>query len=152
MYRMEDDEVDQVTPVVEKPKRKSTKGQPRTPAQQEAFKKALTILKERREMKVKDEKERYEKANADEKARIEKEKFEKAKTHKKKLPPAPSYVTTGDLEKFKMDILNAIPKFEAPKVEIKKPIEPPTPKHVVKSVVAEKPLTGHDLLDKLFFN
>ena len=153
MNRMEDDEVDQVTPVVEKPKRKSTKGQPRTPAQQEAFKKALTILKERREMKATDEKTRYEKASADEKARIEKEKFEKAKNHKKKLPPAPSYVTTGDLEKFKMDILSAIPKFEPPKpVEIIKPVEPPTVKKPVVKEVVQKQLTGHDLLDKLFFS
>lgn len=147
-----DDEVDQM------PKqRKSTKGKPRTPAQQEAFSKALQILKEKREMKKKDETERYEKASAEEKAKIEKEKYEKAKNHKKKLPPAPSYITTTDLEKFKLDILNAIPKHE-PKseskivekpVKIEQPIvDIPTPK----KQIAQKPLTGHDLLDKLFFS
>lgn len=146
-----DDEADQV--IVQPKQRKSTKGRPRTPAQQEAFSKALQILKEKREMKKNDEKERYEKASAEEKAKIEKEKFEKAKNHKKKLPPAPSYVTTGDLEKFKLDILNALPKsVPEPKPEVKPQPKPkpvvdiPTPK------VVQKPLTGHDLLDKLFFS
>ena len=47
-----------------------------------------------------------------------------------------------------MDILSAIPKFEPPKpVEIVKPVDK---KPVVREVV-QKPLTGHDLLDKLFF-
>lgn len=149
-----DDEVDQVAPIQEeKKKRKSTKGQPRTPAQQEAFKKALTILKERREMKVRDEKEQFEKADAIQKAQLEKEKFEKAKNHRKKLPPAPSYVTTGDLERFKKDILGALtPKTEVVKpVEIVKPVEPPTIKKPIVEKVIQKPLTGHDLIDKLFF-
>ncbi len=148
-----DDEVDQGTQVVEKPKRKSTKGTPRTPAQQEAFKKALSILKQRREMKAQDEQQTYEKADTLEKARIEKEKFEKAKNHKKKLPPAPSYVTTGDLERFKMDLLTAMqpPKVVEKPVEIVKPSEPPTVKKAVVREIVQKPLTGHDLLDKLFF-
>lgn len=147
-----DDEVDQM--VAQPKQRKSTKGRPRTPAQQEAFSKALAILKEKREMRKKDETERFEKATAEEKERIAKEKFEKAKNHKKKLPPAPSYVTTGDLEKFKLDILNALPKHVEPvKVVEQKPIvEAPTPKKAPVEKVVQKPLTGHDLLDKLFFS
>ena len=149
-----DDEADQV--VDTKPiKTKKV----RTPAQQEAFSKALSVLKEKREMKAKEDKERYEKASIVEKEQIAKEKYEKAKSHKKKLPPAPSYVTTGDLEKFKMDILSAIPK-----VEVNKPVEPvktpivkaepiKKPEPIMKKeVVIQKPLTGHELLDKLFFS
>lgn len=146
-----DDEVDQV---IQPKQRKSTKGRPRTPAQQEAFSKALSVLKERREMKKKDETERYEKASAEEKERIAKEKFEKAKNHKKKLPPAPSYVTTGDLEKFKLDILNAIPKHESKVVEPVKVVAEPKPVVDIptpKKQIVQKPLTGHELLDKLFF-
>ena len=159
-----DDEADQIeTPPVQEPPKKYAKGKgkERTPAQKEAFAKALSILKEKREAKAKDEKDRYEKASQEEKARIEKEKYEKAKNHKKRLPPAPSYVTTSDLEKFKNDLLNAIPKYEAPKpVETpkpvkKEPVEAPVepvvaPKRKVEPV-ATKPLTGHDLIDKLFF-
>lgn len=147
-----DDEVDQV--VDTKPV-KSKKA--RTPAQQEAFSKALSVLKEKREMKAREEKERYEKATVIEKEQLAKEKYEKAKSHKKKLPPAPSYVTTGDLEKFKMDILSAIPKHEPKPVEVKtqpvrvEPVRKPEPV-VKKEPVVQKSLTGHELLDKLFFS
>lgn len=160
-----DDDVDQVVAPppapVDEPKKKVKKE--RTPAQKEAFSKALSILKEKREAKAKDDKERYEKATQEEKERIAKEKYEKAKSHKKKLPPAPSYVTTGDLEKFKNDLLSAIPRYEPPKPEMEKPkkveiVEPikknDTP--IVPKVSVEKPvqkqLTGHELLDKLFFS
>lgn len=145
-----DDEVDQV--VDTKPVKKTKKV--RSAAQQESFKKALQVLKERREGKKKEEEEKFEKANELEKEQIKKEKYEKAKNHRKKLPPAPSYVTTGDLEKFKLDLLSAIPKpvepvkVEPVKVEkVQRVVEPPTPKKVV-----QKTLTGHDLLDKLFFS
>lgn len=145
-----DDEVDQV---VEKPvKTKKV----RTVAQQEAFKKALTVLKEKRESVKTVEKEKFEKATAVEKEQFEKEKYEKAKSHKKKLPPAPSYVTTGDLEKFKMDLLNAMPKHETPKPVKSEPIKVESVKKpepvVKKEPVVSKTLTGHDLLDKLFFS
>lgn len=159
-----DDEIDQVeepvmTEKVSQPKQKVKRE--RTPAQKEAFSKALAILKEKREAKAKEEKERYEKATQEEKERIKKEKYEKAKNHKKKLPPAPSYVTTGDLEKFKLDILNAIPKYEKPE-PVKEPKPEPVkidnkpepiivPKKKAEPIV-QKPLTGHDLLDKLFFS
>lgn len=167
-----DDEVDQVNGALppapnplERKKRKSTKGQERTPAQKESFQKALTILKEKREAKTREEKERFEKATAEEKARLEKEKYEKAKNHKKKLPPAPSYVTMSDLERFKTDLLSAIRPVETmdrdkvekvEKVEKSKPIakdpEPPTIKQPIVSMKTQKPLTGHDLIDKLFFS
>lgn len=159
MVNDSDDEADQVadTPPTPEPKKKTKKE--RTPAQQESFKKALQILKEKREMKKKDDDERYEKADSEEKARLEKEKFEKAKNHKKKLPPAPSYVTTVDLERFKNDILSAIPRSEPvkPDVKPKKEVvkEEPAPVVVEKKVIAPAPakvLTGHDLLDKLFFS
>lgn len=159
-----DDEVDQIAPApapVEEPKKKTKKE--RTPAQKEAFSKALSILKEKREAKAKEDKERYEKATQEEKDRIAKEKYEKAKNHKKKLPPAPSYVTTGDLEKFKTDLLSAIPRYEPPKPVEEKPkkveIEEPVKKRdtpIVQKPIVEKPiqkqLTGHELLDKLFFS
>ena len=162
---LSDDEQDQIeSPPAQEPKKKYAKGKgkERTPAQKEAFAKALNILKEKREAKVKEEKERYEKADAEQKAQIEKEKYEKAKNHKKRLPPAPSYVTTGDLEKFKKDLLGALKPVETPK-----PIEPPKPvKKEPEPVVAEpvvvqkrkpepvvqKQLTGHELIDKLFFS
>jgi hypothetical protein len=151
-----DDEADQVeepvtvtAPVKEKKAKKE-----RTPAQKEAFSKALSILKEKRESTKKAEQEKYAKATAVEKELIEKEKYEKAKNHKKKLPPAPSYVTTGDLERFKSDILNALPKHTPePKPEPVKvePVKKPEPV-VKKEPIVQKTLTGHELLDKLFFS
>lgn len=150
-----DDEIDQVeekpmTQVAPKVKKE------RTPAQKESFAKAMAILKEKREAVKTVEKEKYEKADALEKDRLEKEKYEKAKNHKKKLPPAPSYVTTGDLEKFKTDLLNALPRSQ-PVESVKPHVEPVKPEPVVKPVIKKEPiapkqLTGHDLLDKLFFS
>ena len=177
----DDDEEDQLeTPVAPPVKTKRSKEkQQRTPAQQEAFKKALAVLKEKRESKAREEKEKFEKASAEEKERIQREKFEKARNHRKKLPPAPSYITTaefgGALERFKTDLLSAIPKALAPApvaVQEEKPQREEKPKPQVKKVVVEEPeevappkvvkpkaepkpakqLTGHELLDKLFFN
>ena len=137
--------------------RKSTKGQERTPAQKEATAKALAVLKERRGAKQTEDKERLEKASEAEKQRILAEKYEKQKQQRKKLPPAPSYVTLGDLETFKKDILGALPKEVYKAVEVvkepKKPkaIEAPAP--VIKERVVEKPihLSGSALLDELLF-
>lgn len=153
----DDDEIDQVVEKIAPVKVKKE----RTPAQKEAFSKALSILKEKREAVKTVEKETFEKADAAEKDRIAKEKFEKAKNHKKKLPPVPSYVTVGDLEKFKMDLLSAFPKSEPksePKPEPVK-VEPVRVEPVVKAEpiikkqpIVQKTLTGHDLLDKLFFS
>ena len=141
-----DDESDQVAvPVMTEPAPKVKKE--RTPAQKEAFAKAMAILKEKREGKANEEKERFEKADAVEKDRLAKEKFEKAKNHKKKLPPVPSYVTTGDLERFKLDLLSAFPKAPVPT-----PTPTPTPVPTKVKAPIQKQLTGHDLLDKLFFS
>lgn len=153
---LSDDDADQVEPVMTQPapvKQPKTKKE-RTPAQKEAFSKALSILKEKREAKKKEEEEKYVKATPVEKELIAKEKYEKAKSHKKKLPPAPSYVTTGDLERFKSDILSAIPKHVEPvKTEqvIKEPVKKPEP-IIKKEPIIQKQLTGHELLDKLFFS
>jgi hypothetical protein len=151
----EDDEIDQVESVVSAEPVKKTKKE-RTPAQKEAFSRALAILKEKREAVKQVEKEKYEKASTEERDRLVKEKYEKAKNHKKKLPPAPSYVTTGDLEKFKLDILNAIPRPEPVKIQPVKaePIpEPVVAKPIVKKEpIIQKQLTGHELIDKLFFS
>jgi hypothetical protein len=149
----EDDEIDQVAePIVTAKVKKE-----RTPAQKEAFVKAMAILKQKRESKATEEKERFEKADALEKDRIAKEKFEKAKNHKKKLPPAPSYVTTGDLEKFKLDLLQALPRHQPDPVKpdpVKvQPVKAESIKPIIKKEpIVQKTLTGHDLLDKLFFS
>ncbi len=134
---------------------------PATPAQKEAITKALTALKLKREALKKQNEEEVAIADESQKQTLLKERYEKAKTQKKKLPPAPSYVTTADLDRFKNEIIGALPKevykaVEVPVVEkpipkqvtFEKPIEPPT--EMVKPVV--KSLTGHELLDKLFFN
>jgi hypothetical protein len=137
--------------------RKSQKKE-RTPAQKEAFAKALAILKEKRKAIKDTEKEILEKATAAEREAIEKAKFEKAKNHKKKLPPVPSYVTMSDLEKFKLDLLSALPKAAAPAPAPEQKHEPipvvaAKPEPVIKKQpVVAKTLTGHDLLDKLFFS
>lgn len=135
------------------------KGKERTPAQKEAIQKALSVLKERREAKAKEDKERLEKASEAERQRILAEKYEKKKQQKHKLPPAPSYVTLGDFENFKKELLSAMPKevYKAVEVE-KKPKKVETPvqpviREIVKEKVVEKPkvLTGSALLDEIFF-
>lgn len=143
-------------------KTRSDKGvkKERTPAQKEATAKALAILKERREAKKQDEEQRLKQASEQEKQRILAEKYEKKKQQKQKLPPAPSYVTLADMEKFKTDILSALPKevYKAVEVEKKvvkakeepKPVEKPIPKPLPVSEPSK--LTGHQLLDRIFFN
>lgn len=135
------------------------KGKERTPAQKEAIQKALSVLKERREAKSREEKERLEKASEAERQRILAEKYEKKKQQRHKLPPAPSYVTLGDFENFKKELLGAMPKEVYKAVEIeKKPKKVETPvqpivREVVREKVVEKPkvLTGSALLDEIFF-
>jgi hypothetical protein len=143
-------------------KTRSDKGvkKERTPAQKEATQRALAILKERRESKKKDEDERMKKASDQERQRILAEKYEKKKQQKKALPPAPSYVTLADMEKFKTDILSALPKEVYKAVEVEKKVvkvkEEPKPieKTIIKPTPAQEPikLTGHALLDRMFFN
>lgn len=139
---------------VKKPR--SDKGKERTPAQKEAITKALSVLKERREAKKKEDTERVAKADDAERQRILAEKYEKKKQQRHKLPPAPSYVTLGDFENFKKDLLNAMPKEVYKAVEIEKPVkkvEVPVVKEVVKPKPVEKSkvLSGSALLDEIFF-
>jgi hypothetical protein len=138
----------------------------RSPAQIAAQQKALATLKEKRD-KIKAEEEKAEKeAAVDEgkKAELEKLKYEKAKMQRKRLPAPPSYITTNDLDKFKNDLLGSLrhQPLEPPK-EPKPPPMPenrfPAPAPVVVEKVIEKPvpvpqqkLTGHELLDRIFFN
>lgn len=148
-----------------KPVTASKSKKERTPAQKEAFAKALSILRDKRKAVKDTEKEILEKATAAEKEAIAKAKFEKAKNHKKKLPPVPSYVTMNDLQQFKLDLLSALPKPSAEPIAVPKPISVPVPVPVPELVVAPipeprikkqpvvtKPLTGHSLLDQLFFS
>jgi hypothetical protein len=139
----------------------------RTPAQQAATQKALLVLKERREALNKAAKERLETASDAERQRILAEKFEAKKARKQKLPPVPSYVTLGDFENFKRDLISAMPKQVYKAVEIEKvarpkkeaapvaaaPVVAPVAAPVA-AVVAEKQkaLSGHALLDQMFFN
>tara|TARA_R110000868_G_scaffold27176_1_gene103683 strand:- start:127 stop:678 length:552 start_codon:yes stop_codon:yes gene_type:complete len=156
----------------------------RSPAQIAAQQKALATLKEKRD-KIRVEEEKAEKeAAVDEskKAELDKIKYEKAKTQRKRLPPAPSYVTINDLDKFKNDLLGSLtrhqPSVEPPPREPKPPPMPvsagyaeptlrenrfPAPAPVVVERVVEKviekpvpvpqqKLTGHELLDRIFFN
>ena len=139
----------------------------RSPAQIAAQQKALATLKERRD-KIKAEEEKAEKeAAVDEskKAELDKIKYEKAKQQRKRLPVPPSYVTVNDLDKFKNDLLGSLTRHQpaaepkehrTPPVELVKPTPVPTP--VVENViekpvpVPQKKLTGHELLDRIFFN
>jgi hypothetical protein len=148
----------------------------RSPAQIAAQQKALATLKERRD-KIKAEEEKAEKeAAVDEskKAELDKLKYEKAKMQRKRLPAPPSYITTNDLDKFKNDLLGSLtrhqPVAEPPKEPKPAPMPEnrfppveltrPTPVPVEKERVKEKPvpappqqkLTGHELLDRIFFN
>lgn len=135
---------------------------PATPAQKEAITKALTALKAKREALKKQNEEELAVADENQKQTILKERYEKAKTQKKKLPPVPSYITTADLDRFKHEILGALPKevyreVEVPKPVVEKPVEKPVEKKVVLPTAFAPPpppkaLTGHELLDKLFFN
>ena len=138
----------------------------RSPAQIAAQQKALATLKDKRD-KMKSEEEKAEKeaeADAGKKAELEKAKYEKAKAQRKRLPVPPSYVTMNDLDKFKNDLLSSLstskPQAPEPKHVERKPEPVPEvikqePKHEPKPI--EKPvpapkLTGHELLDRIFFN
>lgn len=147
-------------------KKKETKEKKaRSPAQIAAQQKALATLKDKRD-KMKSEEEKAEKdaeADAGKKAELEKAKYEKAKAQRKRLPVPPSYVTMHDLDKFKNDLLSSLtPKpppmpenrFPAPAEKKPEPVPEvvkPEPKPMEKPVPAPK-LTGHELLDRIFFN
>lgn len=145
---------------VRKPRSDKGVKKERTPAQKEATAKALSILKERREAKRKEEEERMAKATEQERQRILAQKYEQKKRNKEKLPPAPSYVTLADMENFKKDILSALPKEVYKAVEVEKKVvkvkeEPkPVEKPNIKPPPVSQPekLTGHALLDRIFFS
>jgi len=62
--------------------------------------------------------------------------YEKAKYQKKKLPPAPSYITSVDLERFKNELIGSLSGKETKVVE--KPVERVVEKVVEKPVVVER--------------
>ena len=148
---MEDQDVFDVKP----PKVKK----PRTPAQVAATTKALNVLKERREALKKTQEEEVANADEEQKQEILKVKYEKAKRQKSKLPPIVNYVTTGDLDRFKKEILQFMPKEVYREVPVERVIEKQKieiiPKETIREVVREGPvvkqLSGNALLDSIFF-
>jgi len=152
--------------IVSKDDTKTKEKKARSPAQIAAQQKALATLKERRD-KIKAEEEKAEKeaeVDAGKKAELDKIKYEKAKMQRKRLPAPPSYITSNDLDRFKNDLLGSLNK-QQPVVQqpvVQQPIlEPPKPAPVVVERVIEKvlekpvpapKLTGHELLDRIFFN
>jgi hypothetical protein len=151
------EEVKQVE-VPPKKKRGSQKGVPRTPAQLAATAKAFESLQAKRKQ-AKEDAEREE-AMMDEEAKQAKlkAKFEAAPSKRSKLPPVPNYVTVSDLNAFKNDLLQFMPKTvykEVPGPEriVYRDRPVPVDKVEVKEVVKEKPVvvSGNELLDKIFF-
>jgi len=157
---METPTVEPVISKVDAEKKKEKK--PRTEAQIAAQQKALATLKEKRDKQKAEETKLVEEAKTDElkKKELEKIQYEKAKYQKKKLPPAPSYITSVDLEKFKNELIGSLsskPVIQEKPVE--KVVEKPVVVERVIEKVVEKPvpvvqqkLTGHELLDRIFFN
>jgi len=142
------------------------KKKPRTEAQVAAQQKALATLKEKRDKQKAEETKLAEEAKTDElkKKELEKMQYEKAKYQRKKLPPAPSYITSVDLEKFKNELIGSLsgkPVIQEKIIEkpVEKVIEKPVVVERIIEKVVEKPipvvqqkLTGHELLDRIFFN
>ena len=152
----EGDQVPEFKTTAPKPKRKQTE------KQKENTQKMLSALKSKREATKKAQEEESEmlKAEGDE-LKIQakqRERLEKAKLQKKKLPPPterPTYITTAELQKFKLEMLDYVKPQKIVKekeVEVQKIVEKP----VVVEKVIEKPTTkiisGNDLLDRIFFN
>jgi len=151
-----------VEPVISKVDAEKKK-KPRTEAQVAAQQKALATLKEKRDKQKAEETKLAEEAKTDElkKKELEKIQYEKAKYQRKKLPPAPSYITSVDLEKFKNELIGSLSnsKVQEKPVIQEKVIEKPVVVERIIEKVVEKPvpviqqkLTGHELLDRIFFN
>lgn len=143
---------------VEKKKRGSKKGAPRTEAQIAATQKAFESLQAKRKQQ-KEDLEREE-ALMDETAKQEKKRaeYEASRSKRAKLPPVPNYVTVSDLNAFKNDLMQFMPKTvvkEVPGPEriVYRDRPVPVDKVEVKEVVKEKPtvISGNELLDKIFF-
>ena len=117
------------------------------------------MLKERREALKKTQEEEVANADEEQKQEILKVKYEKAKRQKSKLPPIVNYVTTGDLDRFKKEILQFMPKEVYREVPVERVIEKQKieiiPKETIREVVREVPvvkqLSGNALLDSIFF-
>jgi hypothetical protein len=154
------------TKIVSKDDTKTKEKKARSPAQIAAQQKALATLKERRD-KIKAEEEKAEKeaeVDAGKKAELDKIKYEKAKMQRKRLPAPPSYITSNDLDRFKNDLLGSLSgikqEVKVQEVKVEQPRVVEQPKVVEQPrVVEQKPvpvpqqkLTGHELLDRIFFN
>lgn len=151
---------EEVQKIEEQPKKKrgSQKGVPRTEAQIAATAKAFASLKAKREQQKADLER--EEALMDETAKQEKKRaeYEANRSRRAKLPPVPNYVTVSDLNAFKSDLLQFMPKTvvkEVPGPEriVYRDRPVPIDKVEVKEVVKEKPtvISGNELLDKIFF-
>jgi hypothetical protein len=150
----------QVTVAEEKPKKKrgSQKGAPRTEAQIAATAKAFASLQAKRQQAKEDaDKEEATMDNEAKQSKL-KEKYEKAKLARKALPPVPNYVTVSDLNAFKNDLLQFMPKtvykeVPGPERVVYRDRQVPVDKVEVKEVVKEKPvvISGNQLLDSIFF-
>lgn len=152
------EEVPEFKTTTPKPKRKQTE------KQKENTQKMLTALKAKREATKKAQEEEAEmlKAEGDE-LKIQakqRERLEKAKLQKKKLPPPterPTYITSAELQKFKLEMLDIVKPQKIVKekeVEVEKIVPKAYP--VIVEKVIEKPTTkiisGNELLDRIFFN
>ena len=145
-------------PVVANKKRGGQKGAVRTEAQIAATAKAFASLKAKRQQAKEDADK--EEATLDNEAKQEKlkQKYEKAKLSKNRLPPVPNYVTVSDLNAFKNDLLQFMPKtvykeVPGPERVVYRDRQVPVDKVEVKEVVKEKPvvISGNQLLDSIFF-
>jgi len=144
-------------PVVAK-KKGSKKGAPRTEAQIAATAKAFASLQAKRQQAKEDaDKEEATMDNEAKQAKL-KEKYEKAQKARKALPPVPNYVTVSDLNAFKNDLLQFMPKtvykeVPGPERVVYRDRPVPVDKVEVKEVVKEKPvvISGNQLLDSIFF-
>ena len=153
------DTPEQVTVAEEKPKKKGPKkGAVRTEAQIAATAKAFASLQAKRQQAKEDADK--EEATLDNEAKQEKlkQKYEKAKLSKNRLPPVPNYVTVSDLNAFKNDLLQFMPKtvykeVPGPERVVYRDRPVPVDKVEVKEVVKEKPvvISGNQLLDSIFF-
>ena len=153
------DTPEQVTVVEEKPKKKgSKKGGVRTEAQIAATAKAFDSLQAKRQQAKEDADKEEATMDSEAKQAKLKEKYEKAQKARKALPPVPNYVTVSDLNAFKNDLLQFMPKtvykeVPGPERVVYRDRPVPVDKVEVKEVVKEKPvvISGNQLLDSIFF-
>lgn len=153
------DTPEQVTVVEEKPKKKgSKKGGVRTEAQIAATAKAFASLQAKRQQAKEDADKEEATMDSEAKQAKLKEKYEKAQKARKALPPVPNYVTVSDLNAFKNDLLQFMPKtvykeVPGPERVVYRDRPVPVDKVEVKEVVKEKPvvISGNQLLDSIFF-